>query len=954
MRTARTLGYRTVAVYSATPMPERRMWPWPTRRYASAPHPRAESYLNVAAILDAARRTGADAVHPGYGFLSENATFAQACVDAGLVFIGPPPEAIAAMGDKAGAKRRMIAAGVPTVPGYLGDDQGDERLMPEAETLGFPLLVKAVAGGGGRGMRLVRASTELQPGIDGARREALSAFGDGTLMLERLIPEGRHIEIQVFADAHGHAVHLGERDCTAQRRRQKVIEEAPSPIVTAAMRETMGRDAVAAALAVGYRGAGTVEFIVDADLKHHFLEMNTRLQVEHPVTEMITGLDLVEWQLRVAAGEALPLRQEQIRFDGHAIEARLYAEDPYAGFAPQTGAVLHFRPADALRPGIRIDAGIVEGGRVTPWYDPMLAKVVAHGRNRDDAIRRLIAALEDAPLLGVANNGRFLRDLLDHERFRSATMHTTLLDEWACERTSRSCSARSRRRPTGNLAAALFAGPARLARGQRCGLRPDAGLRRRNAKSSSAPALRVRRSNGAIAAHGRLRYTQDGITRHATLHRDGDTLHLARDAAVFVFREASPLPAADNRNDPAIARASVAGTVARLEVGAGDTVIAGQTLAVIEAMKMEMRVTARAAGTVAAVRVLAGSQVEAGAILIELDIEGSPMPAHDKAILTCALTGVLTDPTQHPVPVTPEADGRLGARGLQCRRQHHACASAPAGSLGKGHLPSWDPEVAAEIVDAIRAACPGVIINLTTGVIGADISGPAACIRRVKPEIAACNAGTLNYLKLRDDGRWAWPPMVFDNPVEKVKAFLDVMHETGTRPEFECFDVGIVRSVAMYQKAGMTHHADYNFVMGVASGMPADADLLQLLLRWIEPGSHWQTTLIGRAEIWPLHQRTAELGGMLRTGPRRHASYLPDGSRATGNGALIEALAACARNAGREVASPAEARRWPCAAALTPFAQNSPIGKHRLWPHPPAVTDLAADGSACSMLWFAA
>ena len=278
----------------------------------------------------------------------------------------------------------------------------------------------------------------------------------------------------------------------------------------------------------------------------------------------------------------------------------------------------------------------------------------------------------------------------------------------------------------------------------------------------------------------------------------------------------------------------------------------------------------------------------------------------NRAILTCALTGVLTDPSQYPVPVAPAqmaAEARDAFNAGASIMHVHLRRQEP----GKGHLPSWEPEVAAEIVDAIRAACPGVIINLTTGVIGTDISGPAACLRRVRPEIAACNAGTLNYLKIRDDGRWAWPPMVFDNPVEKVKAFLDVMAETGTLPEFECFDVGIARSVTMFRKAGMTHHVDYNFVMGVASGMPVDGDLLALLLRWIEPGAQWQTTLIGRAEIWPVHRRTAELGGMLRTG-LEDTFYLPDGSRAPGNGALIEALARCARTAGREVASPAEAR----------------------------------------------
>jgi len=627
MRTARTLGYRTVAVYSAAD--------------AEAPHvaladeavrigqaAAADSYLNSAALLAAASSAGAQAVHPGYGFLSENAAFAQACVDAGLVFIGPPAEAIAAMGDKAGAKRRMIAAGVPTAPGYLGDDQSDERLTAEAQTLGFPLLAKAVAGGGGRGMRLARSVAELPEALAGARREALAAFGDARLMLERLIPQGRHIEIQIFADAHGNAVHLGERDCTTQRRRQKVIEEAPSPIVTPAMREAMGRDAVNAALAVGYRGAGTVEFIVDRDFRHYFLEMNTRLQVEHPVTEMITGQDLVEWQLRVAAGEPLPLRQDEIRFSGHAIEARLYAEDPYAGFAPQTGPVLHFRPEAAIRPGVRVDAGIAEGGAVTPFYDPMVAKVIAHGRDRKDAIRRLMAALEDAPLLGVATNGRFLRDLVDHERFRTATMHTALLDEWAAG----GDPILQRPQPTEadwQLAATLFAGPpgwraesvAAFDLTLSCGdeirrLRIDFGSgagRSELARETSAD-----RQQAGSCGDQPARYTQDGITRQATIHRDGDTLHLARDAAVFVFRETSPLPASEGRDDPAIARATVAGTIARLEVGAGDTVIAGQTLAVIESMKMEMRVTANAAGTVSSVRVLSGQQVDAGAILVEL------------------------------------------------------------------------------------------------------------------------------------------------------------------------------------------------------------------------------------------------------------------------------------------------------------------------------------------------
>ncbi|MDP2823247.1 MAG: biotin carboxylase N-terminal domain-containing protein [Sulfuritalea sp.] len=631
MRTARTLGYRTVAVYSDADAEA------PHVRFADeavriGPAPAAESYRNSAALLAAAQQSGADAVHPGYGFLSENAAFARACVESGLVFIGPPADAITAMGDKAGAKRRMIAAGVPTAPGYLGEDQSDDRLRAEAKKLGFPLLVKAVVGGGGRGMRLAHGAADLPEALADARREALAAFGDATLMLERLIPQGRHIEIQIFADAHGNAVHLGERDCTTQRRRQKVIEEAPSPIVTAELRAIMGRDAVAAALAVGYRGAGTVEFIVDQDLRHYFLEMNTRLQVEHTVTEMITGQDLVEWQLRVATGEALPLRQDEIRFSGHAIEARLYAEDPYTSFAPQTGPVLHFRPEAAIRPGVRIDSGIAQGGAVTPYYDPMVAKVIAHGRNRKDAIRRLTAALEDAPLLGLPTNGRFLRDLLSHDRFRAAQMHTTLLDEWSAG------GEPILRRPQPSetdwqLAAAVFAGKPgwRAASAAGFDLTLICGDETRKMRVETAGDRMIAGTGGA-AAHvdlqaadgGRLRYTLDGVTRHAILHRDGGTLHLARDAAVFVFTEISPFPTTETRHDPRTARASVAGTVARIEVAVGNSVAAGQTLAVIEAMKMEMRVTANASGIVAAIRVLAGQQVAAGAILVELSIEEMP------------------------------------------------------------------------------------------------------------------------------------------------------------------------------------------------------------------------------------------------------------------------------------------------------------------------------------------
>ena len=612
MRTAHRLGYRTVAVYSDAD--------------ANAPHvrmadeavrigepPATHSYLNVAALLGAAKATGADAVHPGYGFLSERADFARACAEAGLVFIGPPPEAIEAMGDKAAAKRRMREAGVPCAPGYLGERQDDEHLMREARALGLPLLVKAVSGGGGRGMRLVRAFDELEAALAGARREAESAFGDGTLMLERLIEGGRHIEIQVFADAHGHAVHLGERDCTAQRRRQKVIEEAPSPIVSAAMREAMGRDAVAAALAVGYRGAGTVEFIVDAELKHYFLEMNTRLQVEHPVTECITGLDLVEWQLRVAAGEPLPLNQDEIRFGGHAIEARLYAEDPYAGWKPQTGRIAGWRPADAQ---VRIDHGIAEGGTITPYYDAMVAKFIAHGRDRADAVRRLARALEDVPLFGLPNNGRLLRDLLQHPRFTAATIHTALLDEWLA------AGEPLLQRPAPpedawRIAAAVFARDAagRPASVAGFDLTLQCGEHRRTLRAPDAQA-RVHE-----LADGRLRVTLDGITRRLPARLDAGTLHLALDGAVFTFAEPSPFPAGENRADPRRALAPVAGVVAQVLVAAGERVAAGQPLACVEAMKMEMWLHAAAAGTVKAVHAKPKDSIAAGALLVELEVE---------------------------------------------------------------------------------------------------------------------------------------------------------------------------------------------------------------------------------------------------------------------------------------------------------------------------------------------
>ena len=612
MRTAQRLGYRTVAVFSDADAHAPHV-----RQADEAVHigasPAADSYLNIAALLAAARATGADAVHPGYGFLSERADFAQACADAGLVFIGPPPGAIAAMGHKAAAKRLMMAAGVPCAPGNLGDEQDDAALSTAAQALGTPLLVKAVAGGGGRGMRLVHGLADLPEALAGARREALGAFGDGTLMLERLVDDGRHIEIQVFADAHGHIVHLGERDCTAQRRRQKLIEESPSPIVTPALRERLCADAIAAARAVGYQGAGTVEFIVDAQLQHFFLEMNTRLQVEHPVTELVTGLDLVEWQLRVAAGEPLPLAQDQITFTGHAIEARLVAEDPYDGWKPQTGRIAHWQPA---RAGVRVDHGIGEGDAITPHYDAMVAKFIAHGSSRADAVRRLTRALQDAPLLGVVNNGSFLADLLNHPQFTAGELTTTRLDEWAAG--AEPCLQRPPPPELAwQLAAALRAGnpaarPASVA-GFGLGLQCQGQTRTLRVPIENITLLQTR--------CGTVRFRQGPVQRQAHFADDGVTLHLALDGAVHTFTEPSAWPTQERTADPRQGRAPVAGVVAQMRVAAGDSVVAGQPLICIEAMKMEMWLTAAAPGTVRAVHAQLLDSVAAGAVLVELDLD---------------------------------------------------------------------------------------------------------------------------------------------------------------------------------------------------------------------------------------------------------------------------------------------------------------------------------------------
>ena len=434
MRTAKRLGVRTIAVYSDADRDALHV-ELADEAYRLGPPPAAESYLNASRLLKIAKAAGAQAIHPGYGFLAENAGFAEACAKAGIVFIGPPPDAIRAMGSKSAALELMSKAGVPVLPGYRGKDQSDEALTKAANDIGFPLMVKPTAGGGGKGMRIVTSAAGLKSAIDSSRREAVAAFGDGELLLERYLKTARHVEVQVFADTHGNTVHLYERDCSIQRRHQKVIEEAPAPGLSNALRERIGAVAVRAAESIGYLGAGTVEFLFDPDAAKkkvgsgdpfYFMEMNTRLQVEHPVTEMVLGLDLVEWQLKVAAGEPLPKTSAELNLSGHAVEARVYAEDPERGFLPASGRLSHLRTPDG--PGVRVDTGVRQGDVIGVHYDPMIAKLIAHGRDRAEAIRRLGRALEGYEILGVTTNVAYLSRIVSHPSYAAADIDTGFIE----------------------------------------------------------------------------------------------------------------------------------------------------------------------------------------------------------------------------------------------------------------------------------------------------------------------------------------------------------------------------------------------------------------------------------------------------------------------------------------------------------------------------------------------
>ena len=636
MRSAQSLGYRTVAVYSTADTLARHVLEADQAVCIGEPLPR-QSYLNIPAIIYAARQSGADAVHPGYGFLAENAAFAAACAEAGLVFIGPPAAAITAMGDKAGAKALMAAAGVPVIPGYQGEDQSAERLAREAAAIGWPVMIKATAGGGGRGMRRVDRAVDFADALRSAQSEAQGAFGDATVILERALIAPRHIEIQVFADRHGHAIHLGERDCSVQRRHQKLIEEAPSPAVDADLRARMGAVAVKAVLAIGYVGAGTLEFLLDAHGEFFFMEMNTRLQVEHPVTEAITGLDLVDWQLRVAAGEPLPLAQEQVRFAGHAIEVRLCAEDALQNFMPQSGQMREWVMPEQGPGALRVEHALRPGDDIPPYYDSMIAKLVAHGTNRAEALRRLQRGLQAAVALGVATNQAFLSQCLTHPVFAEGGATTAFIGDHQATLLaglSRDGDTTNHRRAAA-LAALLLhlsdtdAGPARelahrmptlqhfelngaLVQGTLTQPGPDQFTTHLDGDDS--------RLQLVTASAGQARVLIDGLAESARWHRDGAELllHFAGRAwRVNDLSRAAATRAGDGASDGKL-RASMNGRVVAVQVAVGDVVTAGQPLLTLEAMKMEHVHAAPCAGSVVALHVSLGEQVAAQRVVAEI------------------------------------------------------------------------------------------------------------------------------------------------------------------------------------------------------------------------------------------------------------------------------------------------------------------------------------------------
>ena len=633
IRTARELGVRTIAVYSEADA-EAPFVMEADMAILIGPAPARESYLVPEKILAAARQSGAEAIHPGYGFLSENADFAQAVIDAGLIWIGPPPNAIRAMGLKDAAKKVMIAAGVPTTPGYLGEDQSAPRLAEEAAKIGFPVLIKAVAGGGGKGMRKVERAEDFAALLASCQREASASFGDDRVLLEKYVTRPRHIEVQVFGDSHGNVVHLFERDCSLQRRHQKVIEEAPAPGMDEATRAAVCNAAVKAAQAVGYVGAGTVEFIADASEglradRIWFMEMNTRLQVEHPVTEMVTGQDLVEWQLLVASGEPLPLEQHEIVLDGWAMEARLYAENPATGFLPSTGPLIHFRLPEG---DVRVDSAVEEGGEVTPFYDPMIAKLIAHGVDREDAAARLAEACRLVEVYPVKTNAAFLAKCASHPDFIAGDVDTGFIEARLEELTARNFSDAPTLAAIGQRLEAFMeadtpkadvwnGGPSRLS-GFRMNA-PRAAMDLPMSVDGKVVPLRV-----ALAGGAGDDWSWDITVEDGRPLDDVDVLPSAfGDDPLYVFeggdvREFDFTPkvgaAHVSASDGAIL-SPMPGKIVSVDVEAGQTVTKGQTLLTLEAMKMEHALAAPFDGVVAELSAIAGGQVSEGVVLARLE-----------------------------------------------------------------------------------------------------------------------------------------------------------------------------------------------------------------------------------------------------------------------------------------------------------------------------------------------
>lgn len=629
MRSARKLGLGVVAVYSDADRDAMhvRQADQAVRIGEALP---AQSYLNIPAIMAAAKASGADAVHPGYGFLAENEAFAQACKDAGLVFIGPSPQAIESMGNKAGAKEIMKKAGVPCVPGYQGADQGDEIMLTEARKIGFPVMIKAVAGGGGRGMRLVTDAAAFPDALRSARSEAKAAFGDPTVILERAIQNPRHIEIQVFGDSHGNAIHLGERDCSVQRRHQKLIEEAPSPAVTPELRARMGEVAVAAVKALRYEGAGTLEFLLDPSGEFYFMEMNTRLQVEHPVTEAVTGLDLVELQLRVARGEPLPLKQQDIRFAGHAIEVRLCSEDAAQDFMPQSGRMAHWEVPD----GIRVEHALQSGTEIPPFYDSMIAKVISHGATREEARGRLIVGLEQLVALGVTTNQAFLMSCLRHPGFARGEATTAFIGAHRDELLAPSGKAAFDIALAGLLLYVTNPQAPPWRRGRSLAATfPLPGKMELAGHVHELEVTRERDGGYSVITDGRqdrfeidqldsgaIRFRNDGVMDSAKFLRAGDGLYLQHRGVPLAITDltfAAPKAAASNGGDGKV-RAAMNGRVVAVLVKPGDRVTAGQPVLTLEAMKMEHVHKAGIDGVIAAIDVAEGEQVTTGKIVAEI------------------------------------------------------------------------------------------------------------------------------------------------------------------------------------------------------------------------------------------------------------------------------------------------------------------------------------------------